>query len=348
MFADEYNSSSVELREEGEYAPNYVITPLGAMVNRVYAVGVLTDIENIGTQEEPLYRARLQDPTGVFYVSAGQYQPEAAKVLGELPTPAFVAMVAKTRTYSPEQGVVYVSLRPEVVKRVGAEERELWVLEAAKSTMRRIQANRELRAMESPSREELERLGYPPRLAQGIIKARESYGDVDLDRYERVVEDAVNFLLAGEAAEEESLAGPAGPPPGAIPGLATPAMAGPAPRAPQPSQPAPPAPPTRAPSPGPTAPARPAEPVAPAVPAGKAAPTAPAAPQPPRTDEEMDDLVLGLVRELDEGAKGAAYDAILERARQRGMDRDAFEETINRLLDQGLIYEPILGQIKLI
>ena len=62
----------------------------------------------------------------------------------------------------------------------------------------------------------------------------------------------------------------------------------------------------------------------------------------------MDDLVLGLVRELDEGAKGAAYDAILERARQRGMDRDAFEETINRLLDQGLIYEPILGQIKLI
>jgi hypothetical protein len=337
VFADEYNSSSVELREEGEYAPNYVITPLGAMVNRVYAVGVLTDIENIGTQEEPLYRARLQDPTGVFYVSAGQYQPEAAKVLGELPTPAFIAMVAKTRTYSPEQGVVYVSLRPEVIKRVGAEERELWVLEAAKSTMRRIQANRELRAMESPSREELERLGYPPRLAQGLIKARESYGDVDLDRYERVVEDAVNFLLGGEAAEEEALAGPAGPPPGAIPGLATPAVAGPSPRAPQPSQSTPPAPP-----------ARPAAQVAPAAPAGRAAPLAPAAPQPPKTEEEMDDLVLGLVRELDEGAKGAAYDAILERARQRGMDRDAFEETINRLLDQGLIYEPILGQIKLI
>jgi hypothetical protein len=345
VFADEYNSSSVELREEGEYAPNYVITPLGAMVNRVYAVGVLTDIENIGTQEEPLYRARLQDPTGVFYVSAGQYQPEAAKVLGELPTPAFVAMVAKTRTYSPEQGVVYVSLRPEVVKRVGAGERELWVLEAAKSTMRRIQANRELRAMETPSREELERLGYPPRLAQGIIKAREAYGDVDLDRYARVVEDAVNFLLAGEADDEEAIAGPAGPPPGAIPGLAAPAaVAGPAPRAPQPPPQARTGPTARAPAPapGPTAPARPA---AQAATAGKAAP---AAPQPPKTEEEMDDLVLGLVRELDEGAKGAAYDAILERARQRGMDRDAFEETINRLLDQGLIYEPILGQIKLI
>jgi DNA replicative helicase MCM subunit Mcm2 (Cdc46/Mcm family) len=68
----------------------------------------------------------------------------------------------------------------------------------------------------------------------------------------------------------------------------------------------------------------------------------------PESEEEMDDLVLGLVRELDQGAKGAAYDAILERARDKSMDRDAFEETINRLLDQGLIYEPILGQIKLI
>jgi hypothetical protein len=69
---------------------------------------------------------------------------------------------------------------------------------------------------------------------------------------------------------------------------------------------------------------------------------------PPSTEEEMDELVLSLVRELDQGAKGAAYDAILERAREGGLDRDAFEETINRLLDQGLIYEPILGQIKLI
>jgi hypothetical protein len=75
---------------------------------------------------------------------------------------------------------------------------------------------------------------------------------------------------------------------------------------------------------------------------------APADDGPPKNEEEMDDLVLSLVRELDQGAKGAAYDAILEQARDRGMDRDSFEETINRLLDMGLIYEPILGQIKLI
>jgi RPA family protein len=312
LFADEYNSSSVELRDEGEYAPAYVVTPLGALVNRVYTVGVLTEVENMGTEEEPLYRARLQDPTGVFYISAGQYQPEAAKVLGSISWPCFVAVVGKARTYSPEDGLVYVSLRPEVVKEVTGEERDLWVIEAGRSTLNRIQACREAQEMEAPSEEELVALGYSSKLARGIVSAIEAYGQVDLERYKRVVVDAVGSLLSGETelpiVSREEL--PVTPP--AVP------------EAPEPSgEPA----------------ALTEEPVE----------EAPGEAQgPPKTEEDMDDLVLSLVRELDEGAKGAAYDAILEQAREKGMDRDSFEETINRLLDQGLIYEPILGQIKLI
>ena len=336
IFADEYMSSSVEERGEGEYAPNHVITPLGAMVNRVYVIGVLTDLENIGTDEEPLYRARMQDPTGIFYVSAGQYQPEAAKALAALQTPAFVAMVAKTRTYSPEEGVMHVSLRPEVIKQVGAEERELWVLEAARSTLRRVAAMRDLAAMETPSADELVRLGHGQRLAAGALKAREAYGEVDVDRYERVVLDALRFLLSEEAAGELAVPEPETAPEGALGDLGTEATP------PGAAAKAPPQPTLAAVAAAPAAAAH-AAPAAPApAPAGGGPPKA------PRTEEEMDDVVLGLVRELDEGAKGAAYDAILERARERGMDRDAFEETINRLLDQGLIYEPILGQIKLI
>lgn len=308
VFADEYNSASVEIRDEGEYAPAYVLTPLGALVNRVYAVGVLTEVENIGTEEEPLYRARLQDPTGVFYVSAGQYQPEAAKVLGGLNWPCFIAVVGKTRTYSPEEGTVYVSIRPEVVKEVGQDERDLWTLEAAKSTLVRIGAMREGLAMEEPSEDELIDLGHSAKLARGVVAAIDAYGDVDVGRYQRTVADALQFLLSEE---------------GALP-------------------PTSPAEEVRAPEP---APAPAAAPDAPTVAAPAAAGGSDGVPS---SEEEMDDLVLSLVRELDQGAKGAAYDAILERARDRGMDRDAFEETINRLLDQGLIYEPILGQIKLI
>lgn len=313
IFADEFNSSSVELRDEGEYAPAYVLSPLGALVNRVYAVGALTDVENLGTEEEPLYRARLQDYTGVFYVSAGQYQPEAAKVLGALKWPSFVAVVGKTRTYSPEDGLVYVSLRPEVVKEVGAEERDLWTLEAARSTLARIAACRDAMEMETPSEEELVRLGHPPKLARGVVAAIEAYGQVDLERYQRVVVDALRTAISGDGELPESTH--------EAPGHQRPAKV-PAPRAPAPAAPTPDATPEAAP--------------------------ADAGDHPPSTEEEMDDLVLSLVRALDQGSKGAPYDAILEQAREKGMDRDSFEETINRLLDQGLIYEPILGQIKLI
>lgn len=311
VFADEFNSSTVEIRDEGEYAPAYVLTPLGALVNRVYAVGVVTDVENMGTEEDPLYRARLQDYTGVFYISAGQYQPEAAKALGSLSWPCFIAVVGKTRTYSPEDGTVYVSLRPEVIKVVSAEERELWTLEAAKSTLARISAFRDAMEMETPSEDELVRIGHTPKLARGIVSAIEAYGQVDLDRYQRVVVDALRTSLADEGEIP-------------IPSREDPGLTGIA------DEVTPSAPATATPAEAPAEPAKDGD------------------DGPPSTDEEMDDLVLSLVRELDQGAKGAPYDAILEQAREKGMDRDAFEETINRLLDQGLIYEPILGQIKLI
>ncbi len=320
VFADEYNSSSVEIRDEGEYAPAYVLTPLGALVNRVFTVGVLTEVENMGTEEEPLYRARLQDPTGVFYISAGQYQPEAAKILGALPWPSFVAVVGKTRTYSPDEGQVYVSLRPEVIKQVGAEERDLWTLEAGRSTMERIEACRDAQAMETPSEEELVKLGHAPKLARGIVSAIEAYGNVDLGRYERVVADAISTLVSGELGLP--------PTPTNQAGLASNDGAAPADGTEVPTE--------EVREEGATT--TPPEGVS----------TSAEAKGPPKTEDEMDDLVLSLVRELDEGAKGAAYDAILEKAREKGLDRDAFEETINRLLDQGLIYEPILGQIKLI
>ena len=81
VFAGEYSSSNFEIKGEGERAPSYIVTPIGAMINRVFLVGVLTDLDNIGTGEEPLWRARLSDPTGTFYVSSGQYQPEATATL---------------------------------------------------------------------------------------------------------------------------------------------------------------------------------------------------------------------------------------------------------------------------
>lgn len=214
VFAGEYNSSRLEIKGEGERAPSYVVSPLGAMINRVFIVGVLTDRENIGTEEEPLWRARVSDPTGTFYVSSGQYQPEATAALSKIDPPAFVAVVGKTRTYSPEEGTMYVSIRPEKVTVVDARMRDHWVLETCKSTLKRIDAIGAATEMEAPNLEELIRLGYPRALADGVVRSLSHYTDLDLGRYRGMVVDSLKFLLPeyqGEAEGEmpERLAGSA-------------------------------------------------------------------------------------------------------------------------------------------
>ena len=203
VFAGEYNSSRLEIKGEGERAPSYVVSPLGAMINRVFIVGVLTDRENIGTEEEPLWRARVSDPTGTFYVSSGQYQPEATAALSKIDPPAFVAVVGKTRTYSPEEGTMYVSVRPEKVTVVDARMRDHWVLETCKSTLKRIDAISAATEMEAPNLEELIRLGYPRALADGVVRSLSHYTDLDLGRYRGMVVDSLKFLLPEYQGEAE-------------------------------------------------------------------------------------------------------------------------------------------------
>jgi len=204
VFAAEYNSSNYEIKGEGERAPTYVVTPLGATVNRMFIIGVLTDRENIGTPEEPLWRARVADPTGTFYVSAGQYQPEAALALSKIEPPAFVAIVGKSRTYSPEEGILYVSVRPEKVMVVDADMRDYWVLETAQATLRRISAVEDALQMETPNTEELVKLGHGKTLAEGVVKSIAHYNDLDLVRYRAMVSDSLEELLP-ERRREPSL-----------------------------------------------------------------------------------------------------------------------------------------------
>jgi hypothetical protein len=51
----------------------------------------------------------------------------------------FVAVTGKLNIYQPEDGQVYVSIRPESITRVTETERELWMAEATIQTLARIQ-----------------------------------------------------------------------------------------------------------------------------------------------------------------------------------------------------------------
>ncbi|MFW6376280.1 MAG: hypothetical protein ACOCZJ_03885 [Thermoplasmatota archaeon] len=195
IFAREFNDSTLEIKGEDKRSPSHLITPLGAQVNRVYAVGVLTEIENKGTPEEPLWRARVTDPTGTFFISAGQYQPNVATTLANMEPPLFVAVVGKVSTYEPDEETFLTSVRAELVKEATEEQRDYWILEAAKGLKERIEMASEAKRMEEVSAEELIELGYDEKLASGIKKSKEHYPSIPLERYERMLEDALRYVL---------------------------------------------------------------------------------------------------------------------------------------------------------
>lgn len=208
IFAAEFNSSNYELREGEEKSSVYVVTPLGAKVNRLLLMGVLTEIDSRDTEGGKLYTAQVTDPTGTFRVSAGQYQEYASKALQSLTAPAFVAVVGKARTYTPEEGTVYVSVRAEEISLVTQEQKDFWIYETCRETSKRISAMKAAFELMPPNAESIARMGVPRRLADGAALAALHYKQVDLATYRGMVVEALRSLPGIEEATGEVMPGP--------------------------------------------------------------------------------------------------------------------------------------------
>ena len=141
VFAKELRDTDIVLErdENVTYAPQYIMTPTGAKVNRVFVVGTLTEIEDVG-QDTEYWRIRMEDPTGIFLAYAGQYQPDATRALVHANIPEILAMVAKIAVYMPEDGGTVISLRPETVVVVDAVARDRWIFQTAQQTLARIRS----------------------------------------------------------------------------------------------------------------------------------------------------------------------------------------------------------------
>ncbi|MEF8975614.1 MAG: hypothetical protein V5A21_05225 [Halapricum sp.] len=204
LFATEFEESDFSYAEsDEERAPNYVVTPTGARVNRLFAVGVLTEVEPVS---DDVLRARVVDPTGAFVVYAGQYQPDAQTFLERAEPPTFVAVSGKARTFQPEDSdLTYTSVRPESINEVDAETRDRWVIETAEQTLDRIGTM--AGALESDVTGEelqaaLEEQGVPEGLASGVPLAIGHYGTGGpyLEALRETALDALR-VVAGEREE---------------------------------------------------------------------------------------------------------------------------------------------------
>jgi len=144
LFAQELSQTTVAVsKDQGEradrFAPTYSYSPTGARINRVFIVGTLTEIDEIGGDSN-FIKGRLVDATGAINIMAGQYQPEVSGVLRRLSDklPAFVAIVGKPNIYKPKDGGSYTSIRPESVQIVDQKAVEMFTAETAKRTVERI------------------------------------------------------------------------------------------------------------------------------------------------------------------------------------------------------------------
>ncbi|ELY59806.1 hypothetical protein C491_05541 [Natronococcus amylolyticus DSM 10524] len=195
VFASEFNDSTYTFKEsDDERAPNYALLPTGDRANRVFAVGTLTETEDVGEDSE-YWRGRVVDPTGTFFVYAGQYQPEAASVLRDTEPPAYVSVVGKPRTYETEDGTVNVSVRPETISIVDEATRDRWVVETAERTLDRIE---EFEAWQGE--QEAPESGSTAPTNEYAQMARERY-DSPVENYRRDVIQALESLENVEDAE---------------------------------------------------------------------------------------------------------------------------------------------------
>lgn len=202
VFAHEFIHSDYFFHDGDEFSPNYLVTPTGARVNRLYFVGVLTEIDNLGAGED-IWRARVSDPTGAFSVYAGQYQPQASVFLSGLDVPCFVAITGKARTFEPEDGTIYTSVRPEELNTANDSIRDRWIVDTARLTYERIGLVRS--AMDSGLKGDeltdmLVKSGASPELANGILRAVSHYTDLDkyLNTLSGVIVDALKNLTSAD------------------------------------------------------------------------------------------------------------------------------------------------------
>ncbi|MCX9009972.1 MAG: DNA-binding protein [Candidatus Methanoperedens sp.] len=175
IFAAEFKESNLQAKEgQDQYSPSYLLTPTGAKCNRVFIVGTLTEKEDVGTDNE-FWRGRIVDPTGAFFVTAGQYQPEAAQVLAKVTPPEFIAVIGKPNTFTTKEGNMLTSIRAESLQIVDAATRDRWVLDAAKHTMARLEKLK----------------GNEP----DAVKAREHYS-TNVETYRAMVAQALETVKA--------------------------------------------------------------------------------------------------------------------------------------------------------
>ena len=202
VLAKELSASIEKHVEEREYSPTYLISEIGAKLSRVLIGGILDQIENRGTEEDPFYTARIIDPNGDFYyLQAGQYNPEGAIALSKLEIGVPVLCVGKVRARTPEDSErTYVSVQPESIRAVSMDEVSHWAIKACDKLSNRINANKAF----GNDDEALKKANLTSREMNGLELSKEFYPSIAVENYQALLYDCLTRLAGGEVSAPET------------------------------------------------------------------------------------------------------------------------------------------------
>ncbi|MCQ2084766.1 MAG: glycerol dehydrogenase [archaeon] len=197
VFATELNSAAFEIEgNKDEMKPSYQLSRLGAIINRVLVAGVLTEKDNVGSDEEPMWRGRILDASsGTVFINVGRYQPEAAATMADIEVPCRVAVVGKVKSYSTDEGKTWISIRPERVVQIDEATHNEWLLDAAKSTWKRLLDMRKAIGQADRTPEGLMAAGLGELSARGVSMAIDQYGMPESAVYLKSIQTALRALL---------------------------------------------------------------------------------------------------------------------------------------------------------
>tara|TARA_X000000368_G_C23028332_1_gene711307 strand:- start:803 stop:1765 length:963 start_codon:yes stop_codon:yes gene_type:complete len=212
IFAQEYSDANLPLEGVGEYAPSFIITKLGAKVNRALFGGVIDRFERREGDNGPTYSGHLRDATGgVHRFQIAPFQPElhadAEELLARFESGDrfLMMMVGRARWFESDDGGIFTSFRAEEFTTVDRSVYVNWLVEASAATLRRLDAYNSSLESENSS-DSLKSAGVPVDLIEGMILAKNHYSSFDPENYKVGVLQSLSMALSSNSEIEQMIA----------------------------------------------------------------------------------------------------------------------------------------------
>lgn len=211
IFAQEYSDANLPLEGVGEYAPSFIITKLGAKVNRALFGGVIDRFERREGDNGPTYSGHLRDATGgVHRFQIAPFQPElhadAEELLARFESGDrfLMMMVGRARWFESDDGGIFTSFRAEEFTTVDRSVYVNWLVEASAATLRRLDAYN-LSLESENSSDSLKSAGVPVDLIEGMILAKNHYSSFDPENYKVGVLQSLSMALSSNSEIEQMI-----------------------------------------------------------------------------------------------------------------------------------------------